>query len=41
MIKKLAKFCFIAAVAVVLLAAGALFTLYKLYPPARLKLMAQ
>ncbi len=41
MIKKLVKFCLLAAVAAVLLAAGALFALYKLYPPARLKLMAQ
>lgn len=41
MIKKLIKFLLFAVVLGILLLGGGIFTLYKMYPPAKLKVMAQ
>lgn len=41
MIKKIFKFIFTTLVVVTILAAGSLFTLYKMYPPEKLKNMVQ
>ena len=41
MIKKLIKWAALAALTVLLLAGAGIFTLYKMYPPAKLKQMAQ
>ena len=41
MIKKLCKWLLIGSVVCIVLVAGAVFTLYKMYPPAKLKIMAQ
>ena len=41
MIKKICKWMFLCAAVLAVVAAGALFTLYKMYPPEKLKTLAQ